>query len=192
MVDLGWSWWVTTVIAAGVALVAALVFVRTGLATIRAVAALVLVEAVAIAIIAPFVMKTHHKAGATAMSAAPLSRTDFAQKADANCSKLYAFVGTLGKPKTPVATERFLDQLLPAFWQKIVEQGQLQAPASEQPTAAQWMNAMAAYGRDQEALRIAASRSDTKAMGRANARAGTDAKASARLSKALGLHVCFQ
>jgi hypothetical protein len=64
--------------------------------------------------------------------------------------------------------ERFLDQLLPTLWQKIVEQGQLQA------------------------LRIAASHSDTKAMGRANASAGTDAKESGRLSKALGMHVCFQ
>jgi hypothetical protein len=60
--------------------------------------------------------------------------------------------------------ERFLDQLLPTLWQKIVEQGQLQPPAREQPTAAQWMNASA----------------------------GTDAKESGRLSKALGMHVCFQ
>jgi hypothetical protein len=88
--------------------------------------------------------------------------------------------------------ERFLDQLLPTLWQKIVEQGQLQPPAREQPTAAQWMNAMAAYARDLEALRIAASHSDTKAMGSANASAGTDAKESGRLSKALGMHVCFQ
>jgi len=53
MVDLGWSWWVTTLIAAGVALLAALAFVRTRGATVRAVAALILLEAIAIGIVAP-------------------------------------------------------------------------------------------------------------------------------------------
>ena len=62
----------------------------------------------------------------------------------------------------------------------------------EQATAGQWMDAMAAYGRDQEAVRTAASRRDAKAIGRANASAGTDATESARLSKELGMRVCFQ
>jgi hypothetical protein len=192
MVDLGWPWWVTTLIAAGVALAAVLAFVQTRRATIRAVAALLVLEAVAIAVIAPFVMKTHHKAGATAMSAGPLSHIEFAQRADANCSKLNTFIATLGNPKTPAGIEGLLDRLLPEFWRKIVAQGELKAPSDEQATARQWMNAMAAYGRDQEALRTAASHHDTKAMGRANASAGADAKEGGRLSKELGMHVCFQ
>lgn len=193
MVDLGWPWWVTTLIAAGVALLAALAFARTRRTSIRAVAALVLIEAVAIAVIAPVVMEDADDTNnGPAMSSATLSSTEFAQTADANCRELYAFIATLGNPKTPAGIERQMDRLLPEFWQKILAQGKLQAPPEQQATAGQWMNAMGAFGRDYEALRAAASRRDTKAMERANASAGAHAEESARLSKELGLRVCFQ
>jgi hypothetical protein len=193
MVDLGWPWWVTTLIAAGVALLAGWAFVRTSRATIRAVTALVLLEAIAIAVIAPFVMEDADGTnGGRAMSAGSLSSTDFAQRADANCSELYSFIATLGNPKTPAGIERQMDRLLPEFWRRILAQGELEPPSDQQATAGQWMNAMGAFGRDYEALRAAASGRDTNAMERANASAGAHAKESARLSKELGLRVCFQ
>ena len=183
MVDLGWSWWVTTLIAAGVALLAALAFIRTRRATVRAVAALILLEAIAIGIVAPFVMKSHENtSGTSAMSSAG---TDFARKADANCSALAAYIGTLGNPTTPTGIARKL-------WQKIVQQGDLAPPQDKQATARQWMHAMSAYGQDTESLRTAASQGDTKGMQHANAKATADATRSARFSKDLGLHVCFQ
>jgi hypothetical protein len=190
MVDLGWSWWVTTLIAASVALLAALAFVRTRRATVRAVAALILLEAIAVGIVAPFVMKSHkNTSGTSAMSSAG---TDFARKADANCSALAAYIGTLGNPTTPTGIARKLDKVLPAFWEKIVQQGDLAPPQDKQATARQWMHAMAAYAQDTESLRTAASQGDTKGMQRANAKATADATRSAQLSKDLGLHVCFQ
>jgi hypothetical protein len=193
MVDLGWPWWVTTLIAAGVALLAALAFVRTRRTTIRTVAALVLIEAVAIAVIAPVVMEDAADTNdGPAMSSAALSSTEFAQRADANCSELNAFIATLGNPKTPAGVERQMDRLLPEFWRKILAQGKLEAPPEQQATAGQWMNAMGAFGQDYEALRAAASRRDTKAMERANASAGAHAEETARLSRELGLRVCFQ
>lgn len=193
MVDLGWPWWVTTLIAAGVALLAAWAFARTRRTTIRAVAAIVLLEAIAIAVIAPFVMEDSDDAnGGPAMSAGSFSRTEFAQRADANCAELNTFIGTLGNPKTPAGIERQMDRLLPEFWQAIVTQGELQAPPDQQATAGQWMQSMTAFGRDYEALRAAASRRDTRAMQRANASAGAHANESARLSKELGMRVCFQ
>jgi hypothetical protein len=193
MVDLGWPWWVTTLIAAGVALLAGLAFVRTRRTAIRAVAALVLIEALAIAVIAPVVMEDAADTNAgPAMSSAALSSTEFAQRADENCRELNAFIATLGNPKTPAGIERQMDRLLPEFWQKILAQGNLEPPPEQQATTGQWMNAMGAFGRDYEALRAAASRRDTKAMERANASAGAHAEESARLSKELGLRVCFQ
>lgn len=193
MVDLGWPWWVTTLIAAGVALLAGLAFVRASRATIRTVAAIVLLEAIAIAVIAPFVMEDADDTnGGPAMSSVSLSSTDFAQRADANCSELNSFIATLGNPKTPAGIERQMDTLLPEFWRKILAQGELEPPPDRQATAGQWMNAMGAFGRDYEALRAAASRRDMNAMERANASAGVHAKDSARLSKELGLRVCFQ
>jgi hypothetical protein len=193
MVDLGWPWWVTTLIAAGVALVAALAFARTRRTTIRAVAAIVLLEAIAIAVIAPFVMEDSDDASTgSAMSASSLSRTDFAQRADANCAELNTFIATLGNPKTPAGIERQMDRLLPEFWLAIVDQGELEAPPEQQSTAGQWMRSMAAVGREYEALRVAASRRDTSAMQRANASAGSHADESGRLGKELGMRVCFQ
>ena len=193
MVDLGWPWWVTTLIAAGVALLAAMAFARSRRTTIRAVTALVLLEAIAIAVIAPFVMEdADNSNGGPAMSADSLSSTDFAQRADANCSELNSFIATLGNPTTPAGIERQMDRLLPEFWRKILAQAELEPPSDQQATAGQWMNAMGAFGRDYEALRAAASGRDTSAMERANASAGAHAKESARLSKELGLRVCFQ
>jgi hypothetical protein len=54
------------------------------------------------------------------------------------------------------------------------------------------MHAMAAVGRDFEAVRAAASRRDAKAIQRANANVGTHAAQSGQLSKQLGMRVCFQ
>jgi len=193
MVDLGWPWWVTTLIAAGVALLAALAFVRTRRTTIRAVAALVLLEAIAIGVVAPFVMKSDKgTSGTTAMSSGSSGAADFAQKADANCSALKAYIATLGKPKTPAEIELQMDELLPAFWRKIVAQSELAVPRDKQTTARQWMHSMAAVGGDYEALRAAAARRDATAMQRANSSAGAHSTDAARLSKELGLHVCFQ
>src|SRR5439155_995255 len=71
MVDVGWSWWVTALIADGVALLAALASIRTHRATVRAVAALILLDAIAIGIGAPFAMQSHkNTSGTSTMSAA--------------------------------------------------------------------------------------------------------------------------
>jgi tellurite resistance protein len=192
MVDLGWPWWVTTLIAAGVALVAAWAFVRTRRTTVRAVAALILLEAVGIGVVAPFVMEDADDSGGgpTAMSSG--DGTEFAEQADANCRRFGEFAATLGNPKTPAGIERQMDRFLPEFWQAIVAQGELEAPSDGRVEARQWMRAMAAVGQDYESLRAAASRRVPKAMERAKERAETHAMESARLSKQLGMRVCFQ
>jgi len=192
MVDLGWPWWVTTLIAAGVGLVAALAFVRIRRTTIRTVAALVLVEAIGIAVVAPFVMDSDDASSEPAMASGNLSSTEFAQRADANCREVNEFAATLGNPKTPAGIERQMDRFLPEFWRGFVAQQDLQAPANQQGTATQWMHAMAAIGRDFELLRAAASRRDAKGIQRANSSVGAHATESARLSKELGMQVCFQ
>jgi len=192
MVDLGWPWWATTLIAAGVALLAAIAFLRTRRPATRAVSALVLLEAIAVAVIAPFVMDSSDKKGGTSAMSSGSSGAAFVQRADANCSALYAYIGTLGNPTTPAGIERQMDRLLPEFWRKIVAQGELAPPPNQQATTRQWMHAMTAFGRDYELLRAAASRRDAKGMKRANASANVHATEAAGLSKELGLRVCFQ
>ncbi len=192
MVDLGWPWWVTTLIAAGIALVAALAFLRTRRTTIRAVSALALLEAIAVAVIAPFVMEPSDKKRRTSAMGSGSSGAAFVQKADANCSALSAYIGTLGNPKTPAGIERQMDRLLPELWRRIIAQGELAPPPKQQANAQQWMHAMAAFGGDYESLRAAASRRDAQGMKRANASANVHATEAGGLSKKLGLRVCFQ
>jgi hypothetical protein len=191
MVDLGWPWWVTTLIAASVAILAGWIFIRTGQTALRALVGLVLLEAVAIAVVAPFVMDSDDSTG-PAMSSRGLSSAEFAEKADANCRAFGKFAATLGNPKTHAGIERLVDRMMPEFWQSYVAQQDLEPPTEESAKAQEWMHAMAAFGRDQELIRAAAARRDAKGLQTANAKASGHAAQSARLSKELGMTDCFQ
>ena len=57
MVDLGWPWWVISLIAAGVVAGALIAFAVSRRPAVRGIAALLIVQGVAIAIVAPFVME---------------------------------------------------------------------------------------------------------------------------------------
>jgi quercetin dioxygenase-like cupin family protein len=56
MVDLGWPWWVTSLIAAGVVAAGLIAFGVSRSPAVRGIAALLIVQGVAIAIVAPFIM----------------------------------------------------------------------------------------------------------------------------------------
>jgi quercetin dioxygenase-like cupin family protein len=72
MVDLGWPWWVTSLIAVGVTVAAGVAFLGARNPAVRAVAALLALQGVAIAIAAPFVMDEdgRDEAGMTAVEPA--------------------------------------------------------------------------------------------------------------------------
>jgi len=151
----------------------------------RAAAALLAVEAVALAVASPFVMKEN------SASTRAMSPTAFASRADANCAALNRFATTLGNPTAPPAIAKKLDKLLPAYWEKVAAQGTLAPPAGKAPVVGTWMHAMAAYGGDLQQIDSAAQRGDAKAMTNANAKLNADGDASARASRRLGLKVCF-
>lgn len=56
MVDMGWPWWVSSLLAAGVLLAALVVFLRARGTAVRAVAATIAVQAAVGAVVAPFLM----------------------------------------------------------------------------------------------------------------------------------------
>jgi len=152
----------------------------------------VLLGVVGIAVVAPFVMKSDDMGGASAMSAGTLSREEFARRSDANCREFGEFAARLGNPQAPAGIERFMDRFLPEFWRALLAQGQLAPPRDEQATAKKWMNAMAAYGRDQEAASrrgLAPRREGDRPRKREREHA---CNGSAHLSKELGMRVCFQ
>ena len=197
MVDLGWPWWVTTTIAACVA-AAALVFVLRHAPVLRAVSAVLGVQAVAIAVIAPFVMDDG-ASGASAMrqssdAGAMLSRAEFARRADGNCAAVNTRVARLGAWPAPAdlrATAAFLDDVIPIVESGVRDQGTLRAPPGEKRTAAAWMHSMAAVGKGLDTARESAKAGDHAGV-RAGYRASDAASArSAALSKQLGLKICF-
>ena len=181
-VDLGWSWWVTTTIAAAVAVAAGVGFFVTRSPLARGVLATLAVQGVVLAAVAPAVMDN---------GGMQLTQAEFARQADANCARLGKFAATLGNPKTLPGTAKMLDRLMPALWAALLQQGMLQPPSEERAVATRWMSAMTSVASSYESVRAAASRGDKEGVNAANALANRYSQESATLSSQLGLKVCF-
>lgn len=206
MVDLGWPWWVTTVIAVGVVGAAAVVYVVRREPGVRAVAAVLALEGVVIALVAPFVMEDG-ASSATAMRTArfdssamvvetSLSHSAFVRRADENCTKLNKQVSTLGdspSPKDLPGMGHYLDRLMPLFNAGLRRQASYAraAPRPEHSTTLAWMHAMNAMGKALEGARESAKAGDGRGLTAAFAASDAAALRSKALSKRLGLKVCF-
>jgi len=190
-VDFGWPLWGFTAIALAVVAACALLFVLVHEQFPRGVLGTLLLEGVVIAAVAPAVMASS-KPSTPAMSASPLTRTEFAQRADANCRALAQHLASLGNPKTLPGITRKLDVVIPAFSMALRAQGALRPPAGEEDLATQWMRGMARYGNELTSLRAAANSGDGAAVAKANQRVGAVGGQDGRLSKQLGLSYCFQ
>lgn len=200
MVDLGWPWWVTSLIAASVVVVTCAVALLARRLDVRAVAAVLAIEGVAIAVIAPFVMQENASgrsamhASPSAMHAASLTRAEFARRADANCEAVDRFNSTFKTwPKATelAATARVLDRWIPFFNKALGDQARLRPPANEQSIATAWMHSMTAIGHANQTVRDSAKAGDIRGV-RAGYKASDAAVArSTTLSKQLGLKVCF-
>lgn len=199
MVDLGWPWWVTSLIALSVTAVCAGVFATSRAVAIRAVVATLAVQGVVLAIVAPFVMKDDSPSSPAMHATKPgmassLTRVEFARRADANCEAMNRFNSTFTTwPKATelVATARVLDRWIPVFNKTLGDQARLRPPAGERSIATAWMNSMAAIGHANETARDSAKAGDAGGV-RAGYKASDAAAArSTTLSKQLGLKVCF-
>jgi hypothetical protein len=191
-VDLGWPWWVTTTIAAAVAVAAGVGFFVTRSPLARGVLAVLAVEGVVLAAIAPAVMNDNGGSTSAMHAGAQLTKMEYAHQTDANCAHFGKFAATLGNPKTLPGTAKMLDRLMPAFWNAWLRQGLLQPPPEERSLAGQWMNAMKSYGSSLESVRADASRGDKEGVNAANALANRRAQEAATLSSQLGMNVCFR
>jgi hypothetical protein len=191
-IDLGWPWWVTTIIAVAVAAAAVGGFILTRHPVARGVLATLAVQGVVLAALAPAVMDNGDGSMSAMQPGAELTKGEFARQADANCADVYAFAATLGKPKTLPATANMLDRLLPAFWNAWLEQGLLRPPPEERQVAHQWMGTMRSYASSLEGVRYAARRGDQQGMEAANALVNRHGQEAGSLSSQLGMKVCFR
>jgi len=194
-VDLGWPWWVTTIIAVAVAAAAVVAFLVTRHPVARGVLATLAVQGVVLAAVAPAVMDNGDAEGGSMSAMRPNAqhaKADFARQADANCARFGEFAATLGNPTTLPGTAKMLDRMMPALWNVWMQQGLLQPPPGERPVARRWMGAMRSYASSLEAVRATASRGDKEGVNAANRLANRHAQESARLSSQLGMKVCFR
>lgn len=182
-VDLGWPWWVSTTIAAAVAVAAGVGFFVTRNPMARGALGTLAVLGVVFAAVAPAVMDT---------SGMQLTRAEYARQADANCDRVATFWASLGNPKTLSGTAKMLDRVIPVFLNGLVKQGMLVPPTAERLVAARWMNAMASHLGSLEAVRAAARLGDQSGVDAANALGDRYVQESARLSAQLGMTNCYQ
>jgi hypothetical protein len=189
-VDLPWPWWVTTLVAVGVAVTGVGVFVRSSSPWVRAVGAVLAVEGVLLAAVAPAVMNEEDMP-ATIAGAPRLTKEEFARRADANCRQLDEFAAALGEPKTLTATAAYFERLLPEARKAYVAQGTLVPPEGLEDEAMRWMNAMALTQTQIDIARQAAERGDQAAVDEAFERTGPPAGAAGNLSREFGMKVCF-
>ncbi len=191
-VDLGWPWWVTTIIAAAVALAAGVAFFVKRHPLGRGILATLAVQGVLLAAVAPAVMDNGDGGSMSAMQpSARLTKADFARLADANCARLNKFAATLGNPTTLSGTTKTFDRLLPAFWNAWMQQGLLRPPPEGRPVVRRWMSAMRSYGSSLEGVRYAARRGDQEGMNAVKLLVNRHAQEGGRLSSQLGMKVCF-
>lgn len=192
-VDLGWPWWVTTIIAVAVAVASALGFFVTRHPLARGVLATLAVQGVVLAAVAPAVMDNGDGGSTSAMqSSSQLTEAEYARQADANCASLNKFAATLGTPTTLAATANMLDRLLPALWNAWMQQGLLRPPPEERQVPRQWMSTMRSYASSLEGVRYAARRGDQQGVNAANLLVNRHAQEAGGLSSQLGMKVCFR
>ena len=192
-VDLGWPWWVTTIIAVAVVAAAVVAFFVTRDPVARGVLATLAVQGVVLAAVAPAVMGNGDGGSTSAMqSSTQLTEAEYARQADATCASLNKFVATLGKPTTLAATASMLDRLLPALWNAWMQQGLLRPPPEERQVPRQWMSAMRSYASSLEGVRYASRRGDQQGVTAANLLVNRRAQEAGGLSSQLGMKVCFR
>lgn len=188
-----WDWWITTAVALPVAAVVLALALLAKRRDAKIGLGLVGLVAIGLAVAAPLVMGGSGSGGGSAMSGERLTAAQFARRADANCRDLAKQPGyNFGKPAPTPAFARKLDVFLPEFHTALGAQARLRPPVMEQTTAGRWMNAMSAVGRDFEAMRNAAKRSDSSAFTAAGKRLSAHAGQSSKLSKELSQTYCFQ
>jgi hypothetical protein len=190
-VDLGWPWWVTTIIAATVGIAAGAAFFMTRQPLARGVLATLAIQGVVLAAIAPAVMNDGGGSMSAMQPSAQLTKAEYARRADANCASLNKFAATLGNPATLPATANMLDRLMPALWNAWMQQGLLRPPPEERQVAGQWMSTMRSYASSLEGVRYAARRGDQEGVSAANTLVNRHGQEAGRLSSQLGMKVCF-
>jgi hypothetical protein len=121
---------------------------------------------------------------------APLSRSDYAAKADAICSKYNKQTSSLGQPKDLEGLAKAFDKAIPLLDNALDDLHGLKPPQNEQSTVDQWLTQTENLRDDLTKVRDQARAKNLKGVQDAFAQAQSDDKQGNQLAGKLGLKVC--
>jgi hypothetical protein len=123
-------------------------------------------------------------------SGKPLTKEEYAAKADAICGKYSQQTKALTSPKTLSDLAKVADQTLPILDHAIKDLTKLQPPASEKALADQWVAQVTNLKDDLQQIRDKAKAGDIQAVQAVVPRARDDNSRSNQLATQLGMSVC--
>jgi hypothetical protein len=128
--------------------------------------------------------------GCGGASSKPLTKEEYAAKADAICGKYNQQTKTLANPKTLSDLATVADQTLPILDHALKDFSKLQPPVSEKALADQWVAQVTNLKEDLQRIRDKAKTGDLKAVQQVVPRAQDDNSRSNQLATKLGMSVC--
>ena len=128
--------------------------------------------------------------GSSGSGAQPLSRQQYAAKADAICRKYTARTNTLGHPTTLAGLAKTFDRGLPLLTKELAELRGLTPPKSEQKTVDEWLAQSEVLEHDLQEMRDKARARDMKGVQAAFGQATSNGRHGNQIATKLGLKVC--
>jgi len=123
-------------------------------------------------------------------SSKPLTKEEYASKADAICGKYNQQTKSFANPKTLSDLVKVSDQTLPILDHAIRDLGKLHPPASEKTLSDQWLTQVRKLKDDLKEIRDQAKTGDIKAVQAVVPKAQDHNSRSNQLATQLGMSVC--
>jgi hypothetical protein len=123
-------------------------------------------------------------------SGKPLTKEEYASKADAICGKYNEQTKSLASPKNLSDLAKVADQTLPILEHAIEDLGKLHPPASEKALADQWLTQVRGLKGDLQEIRDKAKTGDMQAVQAVVPKAEDHNAQSNQLASQLGMSVC--
>jgi hypothetical protein len=122
----------------------------------------------------------------------PLTRDQYAAKADAICGKYTQQTKALANPTNLSGLADVADKTLPILDHAISDLHKLNPPADERSTVDQWLSQVANLRSDLQEIRDKAKTNDVQGIQAILPRSTRDNQQSNKLATQLGMHVCNQ
>jgi hypothetical protein len=128
--------------------------------------------------------------GGSSGSGTPLTKEEYASKADAICGKYNREIGTLGNPKSLSGLAKVADKTLPVLDHAIRDITKLEPPASEKALSDQWLTQVRNLKDDLQEIRDKAKAGDLQGIQAVLPKATEHNSKSNALASQLGMSVC--